>query len=652
MGHKRAAILGGACVRWRDVGIVMLAALALRILYLLETADVVFVRQLVGDAVGYVAWAQRIAAGELVGSEPFYQAPAYPYCLAILLKLFDASVQSVRLAQCVGAAIAAGMLTIVATWLFDRRVGLVAGLILAFYAPAIFLDGLIQKASLGCTLTCAVMLLVVWVGRKASFWSLVLLGIASAFLSLTRENALAWIVVIAVWLLLRDGWTRVEGGETLDVVRPRRLKPAARGGADGDRLGGTDCDRQGGFGRWLTVGAYLVGVTVVLFPVAGRNASVGGGWSISTFQAGTNFYIGNRAGATGRYEPLVRGHETPEFERADATLLAERAAGRSLGPSEVSRFWFGRAWDDIQSDPVGWLRLVGRKLVMVVNDYEVADAESAIVYADSSWVLSGLGRVCRFGVLFPLALMGGVLTWRRWRELWVFYALVGSMVFAVAVFYVMARYRYPIVPLLIPFAAVGVVETVRWIRAKAWRRFIWPRHAARGHGGDAIGHGTPRSHESMAALRLAMAPGARTVWMGGIVFGLASVLCWWPMYDRGRLDAHAWMNAGVAHAQLGELESATRYFRLAVSEHAESAEAHNNLAQALAMTGDFDGAVEHYKDALLLEPGLIGANYNYAVALEQLGRRDEALLQYRKAVEVDPGDVDARAAVSRIGGGG
>jgi len=95
--------------------------------------------------------------------------------------------------------------------------------------------------------------------------------------------------------------------------------------------------------------------------------------------------------------------------------------------------------------------------MMVVNDYEVADAESAIVYADASFVLRVLQNVFRFGVLCPLAALGIVLTWRRWRELWVFYALTFSMVCAIALFYVMARYRYPLVPLLILFAAAGVV---------------------------------------------------------------------------------------------------------------------------------------------------------------------------------------------------
>ena len=49
-----------------------------------------------------------------------------------------------------------------------------------------------------------------------------------------------------------------------------------------------------------------------------------GEFSPTTFQAGPNFYIGNHRNADGRYQPLIRGHETPEFEQKDATQLAEQ----------------------------------------------------------------------------------------------------------------------------------------------------------------------------------------------------------------------------------------------------------------------------------------------------------------------------------------
>ena len=47
--------------------------------------------------------------------------------------------------------------------------------------------------------------------------------------------------------------------------------------------------------------------------------------------------------ADGTYVSLRFGRGSPEFERLDATELAEHAVGRTLTPAEVSSYWTGRA---------------------------------------------------------------------------------------------------------------------------------------------------------------------------------------------------------------------------------------------------------------------------------------------------------------------
>ncbi len=397
------------------------------------------------------------------------------------------------------------------------------------------------------------------------------IGVMTGLLVLTRENALAWLPILGAWVCF------------------------ARTGASPKS-------------RCLRLGTYGLGAALVLMPVGVRNAYVGGQWSVSTFQAGPNFYIGNHRGATGRYRPLVRGHETPTFERRDATMLAEREVGRTLSPREVSRYWLSRGMDDIRAAPGSWLLLMGKKSLMVVNRHEVADAESQYVCADFSPVLRGLGTLWHFGVLCPLAAMGIVLTRGRWRVLWIYYALLASMVAAVALFYVMARYRYPLVPLLMPFAAAGCLQAWTCIRAREFRR-----------------------------LGLSLSVGA-------IVAIVVNV----PIHDEKRLNAHAWMNVGVALAEEGDIIGATAYFRRALEGQAASPEANNNLAQALAMQGDFAGAIPHYETALRSDETLMGVDFNLAVALENVGRLDEAFAHYERAVELDPADAEARAATERL----
>ena len=85
--------------------------------------------------------------------------------------------------------------------------------------------------------------------------------------------------------------------------------------------------------------AFALGVALLLGPVVVRNYAVSGAVYLTTSQFGPNFYIGNNAAADGSYVPLRFGRGSPEFERVDATELAERAEGRTLTPGEVSSYW-------------------------------------------------------------------------------------------------------------------------------------------------------------------------------------------------------------------------------------------------------------------------------------------------------------------------
>jgi uncharacterized YccA/Bax inhibitor family protein len=59
--------------------------------------------------------------------------------------------------------------------------------------------------------------------------------------------------------------------------------------------------------RAKRVGAFIGGLALILVPVAGRNAAVGGEFVLTTAQAGPNFYMGNNPNADGTYAPLLPG---------------------------------------------------------------------------------------------------------------------------------------------------------------------------------------------------------------------------------------------------------------------------------------------------------------------------------------------------------
>src|SRR5207247_9027936 len=89
--------------------VIFAVAFTLRIVHIWQMRNAPFFTLLMGDARGYDEWAQRIAGGDWIGRDGFYQAPLYPYFLASIYWIAGRSPALVRIAQallgCVSRAV-------------------------------------------------------------------------------------------------------------------------------------------------------------------------------------------------------------------------------------------------------------------------------------------------------------------------------------------------------------------------------------------------------------------------------------------------------------------------------------------------------------------------------------------------------------------
>lgn len=405
-------------------------ALAIRVFCLWEVGTSVLGIALVGDGRQYDVWAREIAAGNWLGNEIFYQAPLYPYFLAVIYTLFGMFLVAVRIVQVVVGSAACALLAWAGAAFFSRRVGLLAGIFLAVYPPQIFFDLILQKSVLDTFFLCGLLATLgqFQLDRRVSW--LPLAGVFFGALTLTRENALVLVVVIVPWLLIHP---------------PAKV-----------------------LYRVVAATLFVLGAAVCLAPVALRNYAVGGELVLTTAQLGPNFYIGNNPNADGGYLPLRAGRGDPRYERQDATELAEEALGRKLAPGEVSRYWLDRSLEYIRTQPGDWLALLGQKWFLVWGASEIVDTEGLEGYQDVSRGLDWLGAVLHFGVLCPLAAFGVVVTSRQWRTLWLLYGFLVAIAISVTLFYVFGRYRASLIPPLVLFAAAGIFPVEGW-RSVKWR---------------------------------------------------------------------------------------------------------------------------------------------------------------------------------------
>lgn len=593
-GPEPAGDAGQAADGARFALAIFAVALLVRLVHVWQIRRAPFFSLLMGDSNGYDEWARRIAAGDWFGHEVFYQAPLYPYLLGVMYAIAGRHLLVVRIVQALIGSASCALLALAAARLFsrravvrhaqnggapDRRAGIAAGLMLALYAPAIFFDGLLQKSVLDVFFVCLALWLISRSEKTAEIAKnaektvplrsrrslrFFLLGLTMGGLALTRENAVVFIIVILAW-----AFVNVER-------RPSNVE------------------------RLQRAGVFVLGLAMVLVPVAARNSHVGGGFYITTSQFGPNLYIGNNPRSDGTYQSLRFGRGAPEYERQDATELAEHALGRRLTPNDVSSYWTDQTLDFIASKPGAWLTLMGRKVALLANATEMLDTESQETHAEWSLPLRLGGFIGHFGILVPLALFGLVVTWPMRSRLWILYAMTVSYAASVVLFYVFARYRYPLVPLLILFAAAGVAAVPELIRARAVPGHLW----------------------TLAAI------------------AAVAVFCNQPMLSTTLMRAVTETNLGVALQAEGRLDEASDHYHRAIALSPDYSPAYNNLATALRAKGQFADAVTTYEQALRLRRDYPEAQYNLANALLDAGKPAEAIDHFRIALQTNPASVD------------
>ncbi|MCZ6465174.1 MAG: glycosyltransferase family 39 protein [Proteobacteria bacterium] len=551
----------GEAPPWRDgaaaLGIFALAA-AVRAIHLLSIRDIPSFQHLLIDAAAYDAWAVRIAGGAWWGPDAFYQAPAYPYLLAVVYRFIGHEMWNVHVIQLLLGALSCALCFGTARVLFGFGAGLTAGLVLALYPPAIFFGAIVQKTALGLALTSAGLLAVVAFERRQSAFLCALAGALFGLLALTRENALVWLPWIPVWLAMR---TR-EGRS--------RLVPAA---------------------------AFVAGAALLLLPAAIHNYANGRTFSLTTSQLGTNFWYGNSPDASGLYVPLVPGRHTPEFESPDATRIAEEALGRPLSRGEVSDYWLGRGLDWVRAEPVAWSKLMVWKWFLTWNAYEIPDTEDLYVYED--WSPALRWSPLHFGLLVPLAAAGLILA-RRDPPLWArsHFLIWLALVYAagVSVFLVAARFRFPLVPLLLPFVGLAVV-----------------------HGASLATNG--RIRELRAPL---------------LALAAAAIACNVLLLDRDVFRASSYANFGGIMLREHRLADAERYLEQAESIFAGDPDVQFHLGVLRSEQGRLPEAEAHLRRMLEMEDADYRGHQVLADVLERQGRPEEAAGHRKTARELAP----------------
>ncbi len=360
---------------------------------------------------------RRAGAGPVVGGEAvFYKPPLLPYLLSLPARLFGPEAGPARLFLLLLSALAAPLTARLARPPLGRWGALLAGAFVALYAPAVFYGAELLAASTVLLLNLFLLLLLRRAEERGRRWAYFGGGVALGLSALARPT----IGLLLPFLLFRY----------------RRARTA---------------------GLMLLAGAAL-GIA----PATLHNLR-GGDFVLVSSNGGINFYLGNHAGADGRSATSPGLPNEPGAARRAARSRAGEAAGRDLSPSAVSRFWYGRGVAWIVENPLDAVRLGGRKLYYLLNDRDISDNIDFYAVEEVNPVLRWLP--VRFGVLLALAIPGlFVLRRDRGGALLLLYGLAAAL--PPLLFFVVGRFRLPLLPVLAVGAAAGLLQITTGLRRR------------------------------------------------------------------------------------------------------------------------------------------------------------------------------------------
>lgn len=392
----------------RGVVFVFMAALAIRLLYLVSIRNAPFFDHLQTEPLHYHQWASAILQGHSP-SAPFEQSPGYPYFVALVYAMFTPSAAAVAVVQALLDAVTCALLVVIGSRWFGTRAGLIAGSLAVAYGPFVYFAGELLPSTVFIVASVAAV-------AAGAFGAAITAGCLWALALFIRSE-----IVLAVPFVLFAAW-----------------------------------DRGGRRALWKTSAPLLM----MLVMTVATNAAGSGRFVLLNTSAGVNLWLGNNPDADG-VNPFVYG----PLERVAKEVRAAAPTG-----ADADRMFRDYAGTFIRSDPGHALRLLWKKLLWTLNDRELPNSVDIEWVTGHSWLFWRPVFPLSFGMLLPFACAGAVWLGRKWRMCAPLAGLIFTGLVTGVVFFTNARFRLVLVPPVLLLAAVGIDAVPAMVAARDHQR--------------------------------------------------------------------------------------------------------------------------------------------------------------------------------------
>ncbi|MCD6192336.1 MAG: glycosyltransferase family 39 protein [Candidatus Aminicenantes bacterium] len=412
-----------------SVGIFFLALL-IRGVFLFQSLDNPTFFTPVVDAATYHQMAVELAEKSFLSEGFFWQPFFYPFFLALIYSAVGISILGAKIVQVLIGSFSCVLVYRLGQRYFNDKIGLLAGIILALYGPAIFFDAELVGASLGAFLGICLLYLFLIAQQTRQIRVFFISGLVGGLAVLTRPTFFPFLMGGLVFLVF---------------FRLERIHQKV------------NC--------FLLA---VLGFMLVVMPVSYLNYRLRTGeWSFLPFSGGINLYLGNNPDICRTL--TIR----PGSEWENLISLPRRAGYRH--PRSINSFFQKKFVEYLIHQPGSFLLGLGKKTLRFFSSREIPRNVSIYVARKWSSLLSLLvWKVGNFGFPFGLLVafvaLGG---WFYWKEIplliWGFVLLHSA---ALILVFISSRYRMEIIPILALLAALGISGLREKIKFMDWRKRI------------------------------------------------------------------------------------------------------------------------------------------------------------------------------------
>ncbi|MCO6401505.1 MAG: tetratricopeptide repeat protein [Verrucomicrobia bacterium] len=317
---------------------------------------------------------------------------------------------------------------------------------------------------------------------------------------------------------------------------------------------------------------FALAFALPLAPIAIHNSRAEGSFVLLTTHGGLNFYMGNHERATGFPLRIREFRMTARAMLEDAHHAAEKDVGHALTRAESSAWWSRQARAFWRAHPAQAVSLTARKLLYVWNGRDVDDLrmveQAQLLMPHYAWPAAGrwFTAIAFFGLLgFFLAPRAAPLR---------IAILAGA--FSIALYFITARYRLALAPLLLGIGAAGAEAILQSIRTRG---------------------------KIALTSALALACAAAVAWP-------------LPLPDLRAVDHY---NAATQLLHADKTAEALNLARKGLEIDPHSANLYHTLGSALFKEKNYADAAEAFARCAALDPAHPQAFYNWGLSLARTG---------------------------------